>query len=144
VLADAIGDVTGVRSSEARFINVVDRATTSDRLQFLGQCLPGENCSAPVGDSRGIASKLHLMNGELLNRLLVDDEGRLQQMVRDETATGDLVRDFYLRALSRSPTENEVSDWLARIDSGDAQQKAERCQDFLWALLNCHEFTTNH
>jgi len=158
VLADAIGDVTGVIrgavNGEARFIQVVDRGTTSDRLQFLGQCLPGENCSAPVGDARGIASKLHLMNGELLNRLLMDDEGRLQQMLRDETATGDLVRDFYRRALSRSPTENELSNWVARIDSGHsqsghspknaAQQKAERSQDFLWALLNCHEFTTNH
>jgi len=144
VLADAISDATGVNHGEARFINVVERATTSDQLQFLGQCLPGENCSSPVGDARGIASKLHLMNGELLNRLLVDDAGRLQQMLRDETATRDLVRDFYVRALSRSPTENELSDWVARIDSGDAKQKAERCQDFLWALLNCHEFTTNH
>lgn len=147
VLADAIGDVTGVADDYGgvrRAINVVDRASSSDRLQFLGQCLPSENCSASSGSGRGIASKLHLMNGELLNAKIINSDGRLQQMLGNHVATDDLVGEFFVRALCRPPSERELTDWVDRIDASEDQQKHERCEDFLWALLNCHEFTNSH
>ncbi|TWU54663.1 hypothetical protein Poly51_33820 [Rubripirellula tenax] len=147
VLADAIGDVTGVADDYhgvSRAINVVDRASSSESLQFLGQCAPGENCSSPSGSERGIASKLHLMNGELLNAKIIDSDGRLRRMLRDDIATRDLVREFYLRALCRPPSDRELADWVERIDASEVERKHERCEDFLWALLNCHEFTNNH
>ncbi|MGB7325890.1 MAG: DUF1549 domain-containing protein, partial [Rubripirellula sp.] len=111
VLADAISDVTGVRNHypdyprAARAINVVDRASTSDRLQFLGQCPPGENCSTSSNSDRGIASKLHLMNGDLLNAKIIDNDGRLQKMLIDNMATGVMVRELYVRALCRVPSD---------------------------------------
>lgn len=149
VLADALSDVTDVASNYdgiARAIEVIDRASAMDTLQFLGQCVAEDDgCSATSGSSRGIASKLHLMNGALLNQKLEHPGGRLQVMLSKQATTEDLVREFYLRALSRQPTDTELDLWLARIDStSDRQDRAERCNDFVWALLNCQEFTTNH
>ena len=147
VLADAIGDVTGVPDdfqNVERAIHVVDRTTTLDRLQYLGQCKPGVSCMPKSDSARGIASSLHLMNGNLLNEKLTDTDGRLGRLLRDNVDTQDLVREFYLRALSRRPTEHELIEWTKRIDTTQADKKAEHCQDFLWALLNCHEFTNNH
>ena len=146
VLADAISDVTGVAddfNGVGRAINVVDRATSSNRLQFLGQCLPGESCTTPNGSNRGIASKLHLMNGELLNAKIINESGRLQQLLRNDVPISDLVSDFYVQALCRLPTDRELTDWVKRLSATGKVQKREQCEDFLWALLNCHEFTNN-
>ncbi|TWU57663.1 DUF1553 domain-containing protein [Rubripirellula reticaptiva] len=157
VLADAISDVTGVPENfngVNRAINVVDRASTSDSLQFLGLCLPGENCSTPSSSGRGIASKLHLMNGDLLNAKIIDNDGRLQKMISKKMATSEIVRELYVHALCRVPSDRELTQWIERIDASanantqeqeaEAEQRHQRSEDFFWALLNCHEFTHSH
>lgn len=155
VLADAISDVTGVTGDYRgvnRAINVVDRASTSDTLQFLGQCLPGENCSAPGGAGGGIASKLHLMNGDLLNAKIISDDGRLQKMIKWNMTTNDIVRELFILALCRVPSGQELAEWVERIDADtnknagakETVERHQRCEDFLWALLNCREFTHIH
>ena len=148
ILSDAICDVTDTHDQQnglhQRAINVADRETLWASLQFLGQCLPDEACS-PGSTGRGIASQLHLMNGELLNEKISDPAGRLRKLLNGNMATADIVSEFYVRALTRHPSEQELADWVERIDStADRRERVERCEDFLWALLNCHEFTTNH
>ena len=161
VLADALGDVTGVattfdggslgsrmlleeqtESFMGRAIELVDRTKANSKLQFLGQCLPGEGCTTSSKNDLGIASKLHLMNGELLNEKITSPEGRLAKMLDEHAGTDQIIREFYLRALSRLPTDDELTLWVGRIETDDDIQKASRCEDFLWALLNCREFTT--
>ena len=153
VLADAIADVTGVAddyNGVDRAIDVIDRTTSSKILQFLGQCLPDQACSAGSvtatanANARGIASKLHLMNGELLNTKLSHGDGRLARLIKKQTSTRALVHEFYLRAFSRPPSQQELSEWVGRINAvAGKDEKNERYEDFLWAILNCHEFTTN-
>lgn len=161
VLADALSDVTGVattfdsvsvrrgmlpvdeiKQTVSRAIDLVDRTKATSKLQFLGQCLPDEGCAPTIKNELGIASKLHLMNGELLNEKITSGEGRLAQMLQKHIATDQIVREFYLRALSRVPTENELAEWRDRIEADDPTERTSRCEDFLWALLNCREFTT--
>ena len=149
VLADAISDVTGVgdnygTASVTRAIRVVDRTKSAAALQFLGQCLPSEGCSTGTGGGRGIAAKLHLMNGPLLNQRIASDDGRLAKLLAAQVSSADIVREFYLRALSRPPTTTELKSWSDRLDCPNEAERSDRCADFLWALLNCHEFTTNH
>jgi hypothetical protein len=148
VLADAISDVTGVADNYdgvSRAIHVVDRMVSATKLKFLGQCLSGESCSAGEGNGRGIAAQLHLMNGNLLNAKIHDSQGRLHSLLGEGASTAEILNEFYLRALSRSPTKKELTDWVDRIDSADdEQERTVRLEDFLWALLNCHEFSTNN
>lgn len=148
VLADAISDVTGVADDYAgttRAINVVDRTVSAAKLEFLGQCLPGETCQADQVGIRGISGQLHLMNGDLLNKKIQDPNGRLYRLLMAQRSTGEIIEELYLRALSRTPTKDELDRWVEQIDSAENEQlRATRLEDFLWALLNCHEFSTNN
>lgn len=148
VLADAISDVTGVPDNYAgarRAIHVVDRTVSAAKLEFLGQCLPGEACQGDSVGTRGIAAQLHLMNGDFLNSKIQDPNGRLARLLGAQSSTERIVREFYLRALNRIPTDRELADWVEQVDSTDNQPlRAARLEDFLWALLNCHEFSTNN
>jgi hypothetical protein len=106
VLADAISDVTGVAddyAGVARAINVVDRTVSASTLEALGQCLPGEPCSAAAGTDRGIAAQLRLMNGDLMNAKIAAPEGRLHTLIGRGDSTPQIVKAFYLHALSRPP-----------------------------------------
>ncbi|ELP32743.1 DUF1553 domain-containing protein [Rhodopirellula baltica] len=146
VLADAIDDVSGVTrrgNKTRRAIKVIDRATLSETLQYLGQCQPGNGCSPASRSDRGIASKLHLMNGELLNKKIASHDGRLQQMLNRDVAVQEIVSQFYLRALTRPPSNHELTTWTRQLDTPDEVQKRQRCEDFLWALMNTQEFTHN-
>ncbi len=148
VLADAISDVTGVADDYdgvRRAIDVVDWTISANKLRFLGQCLPGEQCMPTPGIERGIASQLHLMNGGLINEKIQDSGGRLHMLINEGVSTDEIINTFYLVALSRPPTADELTGWLDRIGPTAAEQeRAARLEDFLWALLNCHEFSTNH
>ena len=100
VLADAISDVTGVADNYdgvPRAINVIDRTVSAPQLEFLGQCLPGESCSAAEGNGRGIAVQLHLMNGSLINAKVRDANGRLHSLMDHEASTAEVVHEFYRR-----------------------------------------------
>jgi hypothetical protein len=148
VLADAISDVTGVPDNYAgttRAINVVDRTVSAVKLEFLGQCLPGEACQTEQTSERGIAAHLHLMNGDLLNNKIQDPDGRLARLLKSQSSTAQIVSEFYLLALNRTPTDEELAGWIDQVDSvANTDTRAARLEDFLWALLNCHEFSTNN
>ena len=60
----------------------------------------------------------------------------------DESRVRDIVRQAYLRTLSRPPQDTEMDRALAYYrESGDL---AVGSQDLLWALLNTKEFVVNH
>ncbi|GAA4451494.1 DUF1553 domain-containing protein [Novipirellula rosea] len=148
VLADAISDVTGVADDYdgvRRAINVIDRTVSASKLEFLGQCLPGESCSSDARIDRGIASQLHLMNGGLINAKIRDSDCRLRSLIDQGASSDEIVNSFYWVAFSRPPTHDELAGWVDQIHStADPQERTARLEDFLWALLNCHEFSTNN
>ena len=54
----------------------------------------------------------------------------------------DVIRDTYLRTLSREPSEDELSRSMAYVESTPDQLGGVR--DLLWALVNTKEFIINH
>ena len=53
--------------------------------------------------------------------------------------------EFYLAALGRLPTRKETEFWRQLGTSGGAaESKRELLEDFVWSLLTCNEFQTNH
>jgi len=53
-----------------------------------------------------------------------------------------IVRQAYLRTLSRPPTEAEAA--RAQAYFGETASVHEAARDLLWALLNTKEFLVNH
>jgi hypothetical protein len=54
----------------------------------------------------------------------------------------DLVREAYLRTVSRAPTDDELAKSLAYLGESTSLQAGLR--DIVWALLNTKEFIVNH
>ena len=62
------------------------------------------------------------------------------------TSEAELVVEFYLRALSRFPTDQERRFWHERftlVNGGGATARTELAEDFVWSLLTCQEFVTS-
>ena len=75
---------------------------------------------------------------------LLEDEANVEVDVRTDSDVdfSVLVRQAYLRTLSRYPTDGELTRSLAFVE--DADSEMEGLRDVLWALLNTKEFILNH
>ena len=144
VLADAICDVTGVPErygempSGTRATQLVDSRIPSLSLDILGRCVRDGPCDSTASQANGVAQKLHLLNGQLINKKITADQGRLQRELRAGKSVSEVIVEFYRRALNRPPQDAELQHWKRHVDN------AEALEDFAWALLNCEEFRTNH
>ena len=151
VLADAISDVLGLPDSYgteptgARAVSLSDPQAKSLTLDILGRCERKTSCENSTASSGGLPQKLHLFNGALLNARIRATGSRLDQLLSLGNSPIDIVKEFYLVALSRPPTAVEREYWQAKVDETAASETHhEFLEDFVWGLLTCTEFATNH
>jgi hypothetical protein len=149
VLADAIADITGVADQYGneplgtRAVALFNPATPAESLDVLGRCSRTEPCEGnPVGG--GLPAMLHQINGPLVNRKIAAEAGVLHKLLASGQATEKIVADFYLRALTRPPTEAEHTFWKQQLSAAEEQDRTARLEDFVWSLLTSREFMTNH
>ena len=148
VLADAISDVLdvpdryGEQPEGARAVTLVSPYTPSRALDVLGRCSRAESCESGGPRVGGLAQTLHLLNGELLNRRLDSKHSRLARLQARQAPPAEIIGTFYQVALSREPTAQEQRHWKSQFDA--SSQHKEFWEDFLWGLLSCQEFVTNH
>jgi hypothetical protein len=150
VLADIICDVTGKSSTYGeqpvgtRAIQLYDGTIPSKSLDLLGRCSRKESCESGAAAS-GLSRQLHLINGPLINAKLIARDGRLHKMLDSQISRKQLVQQWYLRCLCREPSANELKYWIDRLeDTRDNRDYVATLEDFVWSLLVCKEFTTNH
>ena len=152
VLADAISDVTGVwdtygdNPSGTRAILLYDPGVVSTSLDVLGRCARSESCeTSTVAGGGGIARRLHLVNGSLVNGKLSAPGGHLRKLLDSEMSDAQLIDAFFLRSLARFPTASEREIWREEFQQAEShQERQELCEDLVWSLLCCREFVTNH
>ena len=151
VLADAISDVLGVadKYGEAprgtRAVTLVDPTTSSRSLDILGRCGRDESCESSTATAGGLPQKLHLFNGPLINARIRVPGSRLSKLLAANKSPTEIVSEFYMVALSRHPNEREARHWKKQLDAiTTADGKREFLEDFVWGLLCCREFVTNH
>lgn len=151
VLADALSDVLGVPDTYGaepegtRAVALVDPNTRSDALDILGRCSRQTSCETSISAADGLQRKLHLFNGDLLNARIGVPGSRLDKLISSGNSPLEIVREFYLAALSRHPTHKEQTFWQQHIDV-DVSANAQRAilEDMVWSLLTCNEFVTNY
>lgn len=151
VLSDAISDVLGIAAKYGsepdgtRAVMLVNPKTPSPALDILGRCGREESCENTPGAVGGLPQKLHLFNGALLNARIAAKGSRLNQMHSSGKRPMEIVDAFYLTALNRLPSGKERKHWqgqLAELKSNDDQRAF--LEDFVWGLMTCEEFVTNH
>jgi Protein of unknown function (DUF1553)/Protein of unknown function (DUF1549) len=149
VMADALFDATGVCDTYGdapagmRAVAIVNVLTPSEALDALGRCSRKESCEG-VTVSGALPTKLHQLNGELVNRKVASQDSHLHRWLASSASNTEILEDIYLRALSRRPTDSECEHWLKQIAAAGAEQRVQMFEDIQWGVLNCSEFTLNH
>ncbi|MDA7979191.1 MAG: DUF1549 and DUF1553 domain-containing protein [Pirellulales bacterium] len=151
VLADAVSDVTGVwtgygqHKAGVRAVTILDGAIAAPQLDVLGRCQRAEACETiDVAAQRGLASKLHFLNGDWINKRLIAPDGRLQQLIAKDATTESIVRSIYRHAFSRDPSSAEQEYWQKTIKAAGPAERQAVLQDFAWSILNSRAFTHNY
>lgn len=151
VLADAISDVLGVAEEYGsepvgtRAVALVDPTARSKTLDILGRCGREQSCENAADAVGGLPRKLHLLNGGLLNARIGADTGRLAQLIAQDKQPLEIIEEFYVAALSRRPSAQERRHWDQKLVSlTTAKARQEFFEDFVWGLMTCDEFVTNH
>ena len=149
VLMDAIADATGVpgeyfeRAAGTRAVQIIDVLQPSPSLDLLGRCSRAEGCDETVVVSEGLSTKLHLLNGELVNARVASPSGRLHRLIDEGRSDDIIIHDFYLRAFCCPPSQQELTDWGQRMADSDPLEHNRKREDFVWSLLNSRKFLEN-
>lgn len=91
----------------------------------------------------GLTLKLHLFNGPILNQRIAGSDGRLSRLLAAGKANEAIVEEFYRVALSRPVTDIEQQFWSRQLKEGNGERR-NLLEDFVWSVLTCKEFVTNH
>lgn len=146
VLADAWADVTGVTDQYGdeprgtRAIALKDPTIASRTLDLLGRCSRTESCVSSASSGGGLPAMLNRINGESVNRKLSLSEGRLHRMIAAGKSNDEIIAEFFIHSLGRSPNEREQKV----LASPENSNRSAWLEDVIWALLNSRQFTTNH
>lgn len=148
-LLDAIDAATGTFEKFARIpagtraISLPDTNYVSYFLDTFGRPVRAIACECERSSDPNLSQALHLLNGELVNRKLIQGDGRLSRMLKDPKLTDDtLVRRLYLFTFCRPPTPAEIT--AAKTILAESPSRPAGAQDLFWAMLNSKEFLFNH
>ena len=150
VLADAVGDLTGVRDTYqglapgARAVQTWNHKLRSDFLDAFGRPNASQECPCERERKSSVVQALHLMNSSDLQTKLASKEGRIAKLAAD-TALPEpkLVTEIYLAAYARLPEAEELQTAL-RFFSQPGATRQTAAEDLAWALINSAEFVFTH
>jgi hypothetical protein len=147
VMLDAITQATSTQNKfrglplGARAVQIADGQTSNYFLTTFGRATRETVCSCEVVMSPNLSQALHLLNGDTVNQK-IQQGGLIKQMLAEEASAEEIVEEFYIRCLSRRPTEKEQQE-LAEI-LAEQPRMEQGLEDIFWALLNSREFIFNH
>lgn len=147
VLLDVISQVTETRNKfrglplGARAVQIADGNTSNYFLTTFGRTRRDTVCSCEVKTDPNLSQALHLINGETIQSK-IRDGGVLQRQLDAKVEPAQIIKDLYLRCVSREPTDEELKGLLAYV--GESPEPLPALEDIFWALLNSQEFVFNH
>jgi len=147
-LLDAISQVTETNVKftalplGARAVEAVDGRTGNYFLDVFGRPARESVCTCERSNDPTLAQALHLINGDTVDRALKQGSNRLDRLLKAEASNQEIVTDLYLAALSRKPTEQEMTDIVGYIEAQENRRHA--LEDLYWSVLNSKEFVFNH
>jgi hypothetical protein len=169
VLFDAIDQVTLSQPQFAgvppgtRAVQLPDNAFDSYFLTLFGRPDGASACECERSSEVNLAQSLHLMNSyEILTKVSGKQQAaakekkgaakasvratpgeRLSRLLADKRAAAEVLSDLYVAALSRRPTDEEMTVLTAYVAERRSDLRGAY-EDILWALINSEEFLFNH
>jgi hypothetical protein len=129
VILDAFSEVSGVPETfmgypkGTRALQLPDTKVESYFLSVFGRPERINTSSAERMQDPTLPQALHAINGDTLNKKLMSDQGVIAQMVAAGKSNGE-IEQLYLSALSRRPTDAELTGILADLDHPAADAAA--------------------
>lgn len=148
VLLDVINQVTENADKfqglprGARAVEIADGAVNNYFLTTFGRATRGTVCSCEVRTEPNLSQALHLLNGEATQGKITSGGVVKKQMAKNAKDNVEVIKELYLRCLSRPPTEKELTKLKGYFGKGQTDEQV--LTDIFWALLNSKEFIFNH
>ena len=165
VMLDAINDVAGARNNfnrqpeGVRAVALPDDSVNNESffLRVFGRPQMDSACECERSASADLAQSLTLLNSKTMHSILEASQGRAEMFAKDsERDEPDKIRELYLRALSRPPTENELAVAIQHLERKRRQSEQDPnnlpketavqqgWEDITWVVVNTKEFLFNH
>jgi hypothetical protein len=110
-------------------------------LDLFGRPPRETPCECERSSEVSLSQALNLVNGPTISDALIDPNGRIVQLMKQNPDDKAIVEEMYLAAFSRYPTAPEFEKAKAYLDQ--AESKTDGAQDLLWALINSPAFLFN-
>jgi len=143
VLLDAISAATGVpevfpgRPPGTRAVALWDNRLPSYFLEIFGRPERTSPCECGRASDPTLTQMLHLMNAPEIEAKISHPRGRVARLIASGLDESAVVDELCLAALGRPATSRHKA--AARILFASSPPR-EAAEDFLWTLLNSHDF----
>ena len=165
IMLDAMNDASGAKNNfnhqpvGVRAVALPDDSSNMESffLRVFGRPQMDTACECERTANADLAQSLHLINSDMMVKILSAPDGRAVKMARDKTKDDQThITEFYLHTLCRLPTQNELDIALAhlakkrKLSAADPkklsadQADREAYEDIIWVVINTKEFLFNH
>jgi len=125
----------------ARAVQIANGNTSTYFLTAFGRAERETVCSCEVKMEPNLSQALHLLNGDTLHSKI--QQGKVVGTLLEEGLSPEqVITELYVRCLTRKPTDDELTELVAIVNSEDDKKLA--LEDVFWGLLNSREFVFNH
>ena len=147
-LLDAIGVATGSQPKfegvpkNLRAVQLPDSKVKDDGfLKLFGRPERESSCECERTSDVSLAHAMNLINGPTVANAVIDPNGRIAKLLKEEKDDRFIVEELYLATLARLPQDNEYATAVEYF--ANAESKEEGVQDLMWALINSPAFLFN-
>lgn len=113
-----------------------------DFLKVFGQSERSTVCACERSDDSNLGMAIELFNGSSIHEKLRDSSNRFRRALAADKPIESVLRELYLAALCRPPTDDELQAMLAHCEQ--RKDTAAGLEDICWALINTDEFLFQH
>jgi hypothetical protein len=148
VLLDVINQVTDSADKfqglpkGARAVEIADGNVNNYFLTTFGRATRATVCSCEVRMEPNLSQALHLLNSDALQNKIANGGVVKKLATRHSQDMGQAIDELYVRCLSRSPTEKEMTKLKSYFGNGKSDEQV--LTDIFWGLMNSKEFIFNH
>lgn len=137
------------RSSATKAVDLFEggRHDTFNSYFFttFGQSRRESVCACEDKSEANLSQALHLINGQTIDHALQRNPKLIPYLIDQYESPQQIVEAIFIRALSRKPSETELSGILKTIPETEDRAAIHKAyNNVMWGVLNSSEFMFNH